>query len=65
MLPAGHYLGARMIQAMQSVHPRERILTCIQRLDQFLPLYHEAALQTGSYPFDPALVQKFALLWAE
>ena len=64
MLPAGHYLGARMIQTMQTLYSRDRILACIQHLDEFLPLYNEAAFQTGSYTFDPELVQKFGHLWA-
>ena len=63
LLPAGHYLGARMVQTMDGVHPRERIVGCMQRLGEFLPLYDEAARRAGGYVFDAQLAERFARLW--
>jgi hypothetical protein len=63
MLPAGHYLGARMIQVMQATCSRERILACIQRLPDFLPAYNQAAGPAGAFVFDPRPVTEFARLW--
>jgi hypothetical protein len=63
MLPAGHYLGARMVQTMDQVHPRNRIVSSIQNLPDFLPLYNEAARKTRGYQFDEKLVDLFSKLW--
>lgn len=63
MLPAGHYLGARMIATMARVHPLERIVACVRRLPAFLPLYNEAARTLGAYLFDADLVERFGRLW--
>jgi hypothetical protein len=63
MLPAGHYLGARMVQTMERVHDRSRIVGCIQDLRQFLPLYNEAARQTGAFIFRDPLTEQFVQLW--
>jgi hypothetical protein len=62
-LPAAHYLGARMVQAMDGAYPRERIIECIQDLSRFLPLYNKAAEQVASYRFDPGLVWQFGQLF--
>ncbi len=64
MLPAGHYLGARMIQTMERVHPRERIAACMRRLPAFLPLYNEAARRTGGCVLSDGAVAQFGALWA-
>jgi hypothetical protein len=63
MLPAGHYLGARMVGTMAQVHPREAIVHCVRDLAAFLPLYNEAALKVGAYGFDAELVDGFSRLW--
>jgi len=63
MLPAGHYLGARMVQAMAQVHPRSRILACIKRLDEFLPAYQAAARKVGGFTFNEALIGRFSEFW--
>jgi hypothetical protein len=63
MLPAGHYLGARMVQTMAQVHPRSLIVRCVQRLPEFLPLYNEAASKVGAFVFDAQLTEQFAQLW--
>jgi hypothetical protein len=63
MLPAGHYLGARMVQTMDQVHLRDRILRCVQRLPEFLPLYNEAAGKAGGFVFDAQLVERFVQMW--
>jgi hypothetical protein len=66
MLPAGHYLGARMVQTMEQVHPRSAIVGCAQRLWEFLPLYNEAASRAGRFIFfGDRLAERFAQLWAE
>ena len=49
--------------APEGVHPRERIIACVQDLSSFLPLYNEAAEQAAGYRFDPALVRQFDELW--
>jgi hypothetical protein len=64
MLPAGHYLGARMVQTMEQVHPRDRIVRCVQYLPEFLPLYNEAARQVGAFVLDAQLVDQFGQLWS-
>lgn len=63
MLPAGHYLGARMVQTMDPIYPRSQILSCIEHLPDFLPLYNQAARQAGTFCFDPRLLGQFAQLW--
>jgi hypothetical protein len=63
MLPAGHYLGARMIQIMDRLTSRDKILSGVQHLDEFLPLYNRAARQAGGFTFDPLLVEKFGSLF--
>jgi hypothetical protein len=63
MLPAGHYLGARMVQTMERFHPRSRILNCIKHLSEFLPLYNEAARKDDAFVFDTPLTEQFVQLW--
>ncbi len=63
MLPAGHYLGARLVQTMKRFQPRSRILNCIKKLSEFLPLYNEAASEVGAFTFDPQLTEQFTQLW--
>ncbi len=65
VLPAGHYLGARMIRTMEAAHPGEEIVACVRDLRRFLPLYNAAARDAGAFVFDEGLVQRFACLWAE
>jgi hypothetical protein len=61
-LPAAHYLGARMVQAMDGATPRERIMACVKDLSSFLPLYNKAAEQVAGHRFDPGLVRQFGQL---
>ncbi len=63
LLPAGHYLGARMVQTMEQVHPRHLVLECARSLPQFLPLYNEAARKVGAFVFGAQPVERFARLW--
>lgn len=63
MLPAGHYLGARMVATMSRVHPLDRIIGCVPRLHEFLPRYNRAAREVGAYTFDGDRVEQFARLW--
>jgi hypothetical protein len=63
MLPAGHYLGARMVQTMEQIHPRSPIVRCVQCLPEFLPLYNEAASKVGAFVFGAHLSEQFAQLW--
>jgi len=63
LLPAAHYLGARMVQTMDRVHPREAIVSCVRSLPRFLPLYNQAAQGTGGFVFDSELVERFVHLW--
>lgn len=63
MLPAGHYLGGRMVQTLAQVYPRERILGYVQRLQAFLPSYNEAARKLGGFVFSEPLVEQFNQLW--
>lgn len=62
-LPAAHYLGARMIQVMDSVYSRERIIACVKDLSQFMPEYNTAAEQAGGYRFGADLVRHFGQLF--
>jgi hypothetical protein len=63
LLPAGHYLGARMLQTIEQAYPRQRVIRCVQHLPDFLPLYNEAAHRTGGFVFDDQKVSEFARLW--
>ncbi len=64
MLPAGHYLGARMINIMeQSSVTREQIVACVKKLPEFLPLYNQSARYVGAYVFNLELVERFHRLW--
>jgi len=63
LLPAAHYLGARMVQTMDRVHPREAIVNCVRSLPRFLPLYNQAAQEAGDFVFDGELVERFVHLW--
>jgi hypothetical protein len=63
MLPSAHYLGARMIQTIEQVHSRSRVVECVCHLPEFLPLYDEAARKTGGFVFSTQLVERFAQLW--
>ncbi len=65
VLPAGHYLGARMVQTAAQVHPRWRILRCVQRLQEFLPASNEAARKSGGFIFNDTLVEQFNQLWVD
>ncbi len=58
ILPIGHYLGARMIEIMNQHHPQERIVECVQSLAHFLPLYNQAARESGDFVYDPLLVEQ-------
>lgn len=62
-MPAEHYLGARMMQTMEQIHPRSLIMGCAQNLHEFLPLYNDAANKTGEFVFDTQLIQQFVHLW--
>lgn len=63
MLPAGHYLGARILQTLAQVYPRERILGYVQRLQAFLPSYNDAARKSGGFVFSESLVDQYNQLW--
>jgi hypothetical protein len=63
MLPAGHYLGARMVQTIEQVHPRDLVLRCIRHLPEFLPLYNEAASEVRAYVLSTRPVDAFGRLW--
>jgi hypothetical protein len=63
LLPAGHYLGARMVRRMEQVHPRNLIVRCVQHLPKFLPLYNEAAWKADAFIFDAQLIEQFVQLW--
>ncbi len=63
LLPAGHYLGARMVQTMEQVHPRNRVVGCAQRLSEFLPLYNEAACRAGAFVLNSRLIDGFDQLF--
>lgn len=63
LLPAGHYLGARLVETMAQVHPRDLIVRCVRHLPEFLPSYNQAAQEVGTPVFDPQLVDQFARLW--
>ncbi len=63
LLPAGHYLGARMVQTIEQAYPRELVIRCIQHLPEFLPLYNNAAHKAGSFIFDAQKTAEFAKLW--
>jgi hypothetical protein len=58
ILPIGHYLGARMVEIMNQHHPQERIVECIQSLARFLPLYNQAARESGDFVYDPIIVEQ-------
>lgn len=62
MLPAAHYLGARMVQTMERVYPRDDVLECVRDLAAFLPLYSTAASTTGGFVFGAQVVEEFARL---
>jgi hypothetical protein len=61
--PIGHYVGARMVAIMSQAHSHERIVGCVQSLADFLPLYNQAARQSGAYLYDPELVEQFCQMW--
>jgi hypothetical protein len=61
--PAGHYIGARMVEIMSQLHPHERIIECVRTLPDFLPLYNQAAGQAGMPVFDPEAVDQFSGMW--
>lgn len=63
--PKGHYVGARMVETMARVHPQAAVIACVRALDDFLPLYNEAARQAGGYVFDAATAAQFRRLWDE
>jgi hypothetical protein len=61
--PAGHYIGARMVEIMSQIHPTEAIVACVRSLPDFLLRYNQAAEQTGALLFAPTAVAQFAQLW--
>jgi hypothetical protein len=63
LLPVGHYLGARMVQTMEQVHPRNLIVRCVRHLPEFLPLYNEAARKVEAFMFGTQLIDPFVQLW--
>ncbi len=63
MLPAAHYLGARMVQTMEQVHPRDLVVKCVCCLREFLPLYNAAASQTAGFVFPSQTTDLFVRLW--
>ena len=63
LLPAGYYLGARMVQTMEQVHPRNLIVRCVRYLPEFLPLYNEAARKVGVFAWSARLVDQFVQLF--
>ena len=63
LLPAAHYLGARMVETMSQCHPLGEIVGCVQDLPRFLPLYNQAARETGAFVYDPRLVDQFGQMW--
>ena len=63
LFPAGHYLGARMVQAMDRIQPRNLIVRCVRYLLEFLPLYNEASRKAGTFTFNPRLVDQFIQIW--
>jgi hypothetical protein len=63
LLPAAHYLGARMVQRMDQAHSVAEIVGCVQNLPRFLLLYNQAAQKVGGYVHDPELVDRFGQLW--
>jgi len=65
LLPAGHYVGARMVQMMEKTHPRSQIIGCVRHLADFLPLYNEAASTAEALIFDARLIDAFGQLFEE
>lgn len=63
MLPAGHYIGARMVATMARAQPLDRIVGCVQSLRRFLPLYNQAAREAGAYVLDADCIDRFGRLW--
>lgn len=63
MLPMGHYIGARMVEIMDGFHPHERIVECVRSLADFLPLYNQAARETGTPTYDATAVEQFRQMW--
>jgi hypothetical protein len=63
LLPAGHYLGARMVQTVEQVHPRDLVVRCVRYLPEFLPLYDEAARKVGAFVSGARLIDQFVQLW--
>jgi hypothetical protein len=50
-------------EPIEQVHPRDRVVRCVQYLPAFLPLYDDAARQTGDYVFGTPLLKPFVQLW--
>lgn len=65
MLPAGHFLGARMVQVIAQCLPQRQIISCVQNLPEFLPLYNQSARQSGGYVFSQQWVEAFDKIWNE
>jgi len=63
LLPAAHYLGARMIKTINQFHSHQEIIECVQNLPNFLRIYNQAARKVGAYVFASALVDQFSQLW--
>jgi hypothetical protein len=51
------------VVTMAQAHPRELIVSCVQHLPEFLPLYNEAATKGGGFVFGAQPVDRFARLW--
>lgn len=63
VLPVAHYVGARMVEVMDRHIAHERIIRCVISLQDFLPLYNQAARATGAFVYDPAAVARFSQIW--
>lgn len=63
ILPIGHYLGARMIATMSQHHPQAHIIGCVQSLPRFLPLYNQAACNSGAFAYEPTIVEQVSQIF--
>lgn len=60
VLPPLHWVGARMVATINRAGHRRSLLTCVQHLEEFLPLYQSVS---DTLTFDPLIVAKFTRLW--
>lgn len=63
ILPAGHMIGQWMVEIMSQAHPQEAIVGCVKSLQDFLPLYNQAASRAGAQQFEPEGVEQFRQIW--